>query len=125
MKTPDQIQEYIDALVRQGIGAYTAAPPLYRWFWRKRINITPPFNQSFLNDFVFSALWLFATMAISFTLLVMLVNWVLGFEGWAFVKTVLTQPTFYPVIFGTGLLFGLTMAGYVKYRSKNLKIPKW
>ncbi len=53
MKTAQEIQDYIDALVRQGIKARDAVPALYRWCWRIGINIAPPFMQSFLAQGLF------------------------------------------------------------------------
>ena len=121
MKTQDQIQKYIDALVRQGVGAYTAAPPLYRWLWRMRINSTPPFNQTFFQNFIGTAL----SFVIGMILVFMLLNWVFGSGDMSVLVTVLTKPTFSLGIFGGGLISGLFIASLVKYRSKNLKIPKW
>lgn len=68
MKTPDHIQEYIDALVRQGVKARDAAPPLYRWLWRMGINIAPPFNQTFFQHFIVTGLFWGGFMAIGMTL---------------------------------------------------------
>jgi hypothetical protein len=89
------------------------------------INISPPLNQSFLENCIFSWLWWSGWMAIYFTLLLVLITWFFELGGWTFIKIIMAQPTFYPGIFVAGVAFGLIMAGYTKYCSKNLKIPKW
>lgn len=122
MKTQDQIQEYVDALIRQGVKAYSAAPPVYRVLWRMGISITPPYSQALIINFLFFALALFFIVSIILTIFTFLF-W--GFTNWSRILPILTKPTFYPGILGGGLIFGLIMASYVKYRGRNVKVPKW
>ena len=125
MNTPKQIQEYIDALVRQGVKARDAAPPLYRWLWRKGINIAPPFNQTFFHHFIVTGLFWGGFMAIGMTLLFMLLHWVFGSGDSSILVAALSQPTFYPAIFAGGLVFGMITAGIVKRRGHSLQRPTW
>lgn len=125
MKTPDQIQEYLDVLARQGVKPRDAAPPLYRWLWRKGINIAPPFSQTFIRHFIVITSFWVGFMAIVGTLLFMLLNQIFGTGGWIFIKSYLIQSPFYPAIGWGGIFLGLITAGYVKYRSKSLTIPPW
>ncbi len=112
MKTKDEVKAYIEKLYQQGVGRYTAAPPLYRLLWRMGLNIPPPFCQSFrMNVLVFGIL---------FTIFYPIIMWMMNnlFTSWG------TSVTVFQTVF-TGVVFGLGMAGWIRWKSKKLDIPKW
>ncbi len=118
MKTQEEIMQYVDQLVAQGVGAYTAAPPINRLLWRWGFNITPPLNQTFLKNawffgFGFSALIVIFVIPVS------------CFFDWQIVWLVLHEVTVWSGVFAGGAIFGTLLAGFNWYRARSLNVPKW
>ncbi len=96
-----------------GVSPYTAAPPLYRFLWHVGINIPPPIFGSFLPTAIFMGTF----FAVGWGAVMWLLLW--SHEpSMSLDSAAITAAT-------AGLLFGLIMAGYYAYKSKQLNLPPW
>ena len=109
-------REKIEAAVRdlrdRGVGAFTAAPPMFRWLWRFGVNLPPPFFLSFGRAF--------AIFGGGFAVLWPAVNWLIR-GGQLPGPPALEAAT----ALVAGALFGLLMAGYFRLRARRLRLPDW
>ena len=96
-----------------GLSPYTAAPPIYRLLWLLGINIAPPIFGSFLP----SAFFMGAFFAIGWGTIMWLMLW--SHEP----NMSLASAAITSIV--AGLLFGLIMAGYFAYKSRQLNLPPW
>jgi len=102
----------LEILAGTGMWRSNYAPPLYRLFWRMGINLRPlPFNSFGVNALLtggYFALFWGVTMWFS--------SW--QSRGYHPLTSLI-------VALGAGLLFGLSMAAYYKWRLKTKKLPDW
>lgn len=112
MTHQEKIDHLIAAMRRKGISPFTAAPPIYRLFWRIGINVPPPFFQSFFS--------LFLIMGVGFG-----VGWGVLMRLAALLLPILRLSYLGSSTVFAGLLFGCAMAAYFKRESKRLKLPPW
>src|SRR5262245_3833263 len=109
MTHKEKIDHFIGDMRRRGVGVWTAVPPAYRLALLLGISIRPPFFQSFATITVMVG----SGWAIGFALIMHLLRWVP--QGLPlFVEFVAYAMA--------GLLFGVTMAGYYKWRAKRFNL---
>ncbi len=79
MKDESRILAYMENLEQQGIDRQDAVPPLYKYFWRLGVNISPPLNQSTRMIILTHIIFFLITMPI----LMFIFNWTgfASFEG--------------------------------------------
>ena len=112
MRTENEIKDYIEKLHQQGVGRYTAAPPLNRLLWKIGLNVPPPLSRGFwLNFFITGTLF-----AIFYPLVVWMIKNL--FKPWD------SSVTVFEAVF-IGVLFGSFFAGWNRWKSKKLDIPEW
>jgi hypothetical protein len=111
-KSKEDIQSYIEQLQKQGVKANTSAPPLFRLMWSLGVGVRPPLNQSFLMNTLFMGLY--------FGIFWGLFMWLFQWRKWHL-------SAFSAVMFaaGAGLLFGVTMATYYRWKSRRVNVPTW
>ncbi|HKI31671.1 MAG TPA: DUF6404 family protein [Gemmataceae bacterium] len=115
-----KVDHLIEDLGKRGIGAYTVAPPLFRLLWALGLKVPPPFflgffALTFLMGGMFSVLWGAAMWG--------------GFL-WLFERQPQQEPIEVHAVFvlasaAAGLLFGLCMAAYCRWKAKRLVLPPW
>jgi membrane associated rhomboid family serine protease len=113
MTHSEKLQKMYAHLPALGITPYTAAPPLYRLLWSLGIEIPPPIFSPFLMTA--------ALMGVFFA-----IGWgsIMWFISWSRDPDFsVTSAAVAAVV--AGLLFGLIMASYLKYKSKQLNLPPW
>ena len=98
-----------DELRSQRIRPYTFAPPLYRLAWMLGLYIRPPLYQSFASVAV--------VMGTGFSIGWGLFSWFLFWQGERTVSAALVSSLF------AGVFFGLTMAGYYRWKAGRLQLP--
>jgi hypothetical protein len=112
MNHQEKVDYLLNDLAQRGVGKYTTAPPLYRLLWKLGIDVPPPH---------FAGFWPLAiTMGVFFA-----VFW--GIFMWFFLwRSEGTPPA---VAVGSsliaGVLFGLIMAAYYRWRASKLALPRW
>lgn len=108
-----KLQKMYAHLPALGISPYTAAPPIYRMLWHVGIEIPPPIFGSFVPTAVFTG----ALFAIGWAAAM----WLL--PGAQEPETTLASAATTAGV--AGVMFGLIMAGYYSWKSKQLKLPPW
>lgn len=100
-------------LASRGVKKNAAAPPFFRLLWKLGLEVPPPLFLSFAQNASFLG-GLFA------------VGWGLWMWAWLYfcMKPVKPIPLFLMSFFA-GLIFGLAMAGWVKWQNRKLKLPLW
>ncbi|WP_436045994.1 DUF6404 family protein [Pseudoxanthomonas sp. LjRoot143] len=107
-----RLQQALAFIESKGVRRSTAAPPLYRLFWRMGLKVPPPLMASFPSI----ALLMGGFFGLFWGLLMWLLMW--GRTGM-------------PVAFGAsiallaGALFGLLMAAVLRSQARNKQIPAW
>lgn len=94
----------------QRVSQYTSAPPVYRLCWMLGLRIRPPLYQSFASLTFFQGSWL----GVLWGLLMWFSLW--RNQGWRVTEAIITS------VFA-GLLFGLAMATYYRWKASRLKLP--
>ena len=109
-------REKIEAAVRdlrgRGVGAFTAAPPIFRWLWRLGVGVPPPLFIPFGKSAI--------ALGVAFAVLWPAVGWLL--RGGQFLDSLPVEAA--TALLG-GTLFGISMAGYYRYRARRLRLPAW
>ena len=106
-----KVAHLLEDLKQRGIGPFTAAPPLYRLLWWMGIE-TPPHFASFGS--------IALVMGLFFGVFWGLIMWFLGWRA-----------NDVPIAFAlamsavAGVLFGVTMAAYFRWRASKLALPAW
>ena len=111
-KSKEDIQRYIEELEKQGIKANTSAPPLFRLMWSFGVNVRPPLNQSFLINTLL--------MGVYFGIFWGVFMWLFQWRKW--------QLSVFSAIMSSvaaGLLFGISMSFYYRWKSQRVKVPVW
>lgn len=113
MTHKEKLKKMYEHLPALGISPYTAAPPLYRFLWFLGIEVAPP---------IFSSFWPIALFMGTF----FACGWgmLMWFMLWS-KDTNLSPIAAFSVSLLAGILFGLTMAAYLRYKAKKHNIPLW
>jgi Family of unknown function (DUF6404) len=109
----EKVERLITDLGGRGVGRSEVAPPLFRLLWRLGIEVPPPLFMGFLPiTLIFSPLFG--------------LGWgvTVGLVTWARVGAV-DMEWLVPFSIGTGLLFGLAMAGYFRWKADKMRLPPW
>lgn len=108
----EEVDRFIAEMQGRGVGASTAAPPLFRLLWARGFQIPPPL---FLG-FVPLALGTGGFFAVAW-----------GVVMWLLVWRVTNLPVGMAIIISlfAGLLFGISMAGYFRWKAARLGISSW
>ena len=110
MTHEEKVAYLLKDLGQKGIGQYTIAPPIYRLLWRLGIEVSPPHFASF---------WVLAApMGAGFAIVWGLFMWLTLWQQRSPGLTVATAVL-------AGLLFGVTMAAYYRWRARKLALPRW
>jgi Family of unknown function (DUF6404) len=113
MTHSEKLQKLLEHAPKLGISPYTAAPPLYRLLWRLGIEIPPPLFAAFLpNAFLMGGFF-----TCSWGLFMCLFIWAGDGKVSAFFAL---QASLF-----AGLMFGITMALYLRYKARQLNLPPW
>ncbi len=111
MTHDEKVAFLLKELGQKGISQYTTAPPLYRLLWRLGIKVKPPFFVSF---------WFLAvTMGGYFGVFWGIFMWFVFWQQRLPVSVALESAVF------AGVLFGLSMAAYYRWRAGKLGLPRW
>jgi hypothetical protein len=125
MKSCDPVQRFIIAMTHQekvdqliadlgqkGMNPYAVAPPLFRLLWALGLRVRPPLFMGFLSLTLLAGVFFGASCG--------LLMWLMPL-----------RPRKLPVEVGAatsliaGLLFGLSMATYYRWKFKRLRLPPW
>jgi hypothetical protein len=107
-----RLQQALMFIESKGVRRSTAAPPLYRLFWRMGLKVPPPLMAGF---------WAIALlMGGFFGLFWGVVMWLLmwGRNGMPLAFAALLALV-------AGVLFGLLMAAVLRSQARNKQIPAW
>ncbi len=127
----EKVDRFIEDMRERGVGTSSAAPPLFRLLWALGLEIPPPLFLGFLPlalaaGAFFGFFWgLF--MAAFFLI------WLVVGEGvlWGHAAIDLVWKGLFGLgvlaggAFVAGLLFGLTMATYMRWKAARLALPSW
>jgi hypothetical protein len=127
----EKVNCLIEDLRERGVGASTVAPPLFRLLWALGLEVPPPLLMGFvpltlLMGFLFGFFWgLF--MALFFLVWQFLGD---GFGQALAWERIVAKGLFVVIVVApcaalAGLLFGLTMAVYMRWKSAQLGLPSW
>ena len=93
---------------QQGVGGWTAAPPLVRLLWRLKLDVPPPLY------------WSFAANALTLGLMLGLLFWLFTFlirdGGWG--RGLITTSI-------AAVFFGWGMASYTRKLARRLRLSPW
>jgi hypothetical protein len=107
-----KVERLVADLRKQGVSPYTVAPPVFRLLWALGWNVPPPFFLGFLT--------LTLLMGAFFGIFWGVFMWLLQWQAW---QMPLERAGL--VSAGAGLLFGLGMAGYYRWKAARLRLPPW
>jgi hypothetical protein len=111
-------RQKVDALIadlgKRGVGPSTVAPPFFRLLWALGLNLPPPLFMGFLSLALFTGIF-FGVFLGAFMWASM---WLLQRQVWQPVELAIASV-------GAGLLFGLSMAGYIRWKASRLQLPPW
>jgi hypothetical protein len=110
MNQREKIGAAVAYLKTRKIPAGTAAPPLYRLFWAMGLHVPPPHFQSFLGVAFLLGTFFGLLMGVVFAFMTAADDLLLAAAGTGLVS---------------GVLFGLTMAGYFRWSAAKLGLPAW
>jgi membrane associated rhomboid family serine protease len=126
-----KVDHLIEELRSRGLGASTVAPPLFRLLWALGLETPPPLFWRFipltlLMGVFFGFFWgLFMALAFLIWLVLGEGLW-LGHGGGPLLSRGIFGLT---VVAGgaavAGLLFGLVMAAYSRWKAAQLRLPSW
>jgi uncharacterized membrane-anchored protein YitT (DUF2179 family) len=108
----EKVARLVQELTQKGVNQYSTAPPLFRFLWATGLEIPPPFFIRFVPLMLF--------MAVSFGIFAGLFMWLL--TRWTF--NIPTESLIVVAAAG-GLLFGLFMAAYSRWKARRLGLPTW
>src|SRR5260370_25773652 len=106
----EKVDRLIADLGKQGMNAYTVAPPIFRLLWKMGIHVPPPlflgfFSLALLNGSYFGPLW-GACMRL------------LIWRDMPLVQVATSSAI-------AGIFFGLGMAAYYRWKAARLHLPRW
>lgn len=107
-----KVDRLIVEMKQKGLSPFTVAPPLFRLFWKLGWNVKPPLFMSFVSmtlmmGIIFGVLW--------------------GVIMWLFPLHALSGSLYVAVGIpaAAGLMFGVIMAAYFRWKAKKLGLPRW
>jgi hypothetical protein len=109
----EKIDHLIEELRKRRVNPYAVAPPAFRLLWAIGLKVPPPFFLGFFS-LAFSMGILFA------------VSW--GILMWLFLwRRAQNVPTEVFIITSiiAGVVFGISMAFYYRWKAKKLNLPSW
>lgn len=112
MNTREQIDAAVRTLRERGVGALTAAPPMFQALWRVGMLLPPPLFMSFAR--------LAVVAGFAFAVLFAALAWLL--RGGTFREGFTLEAASAAL---AGVLFCVIMAGYFRYRAQRLGLPSW
>ena len=112
MEQREKLDAAIDELQNLGVGAFTAAPPLFRLLWRVGVSVPPPLFLPFGR----LALGFGAFFAVGWLPL----QWLI--RGGQLLDRLVVEVTISIVV---GAAFGIILAAYYRYRARSLRLPSW
>ena len=107
-----KVERLIAELRKQGMSPYTVAPPLFRLLWALGLDVPPPFFLGFGT--------LTLLMGAFFGIFWGAFMWLLQWRAWHIPLELAIVASA-----GIGLLFGLSMAGYYRWKAARLRLPPW
>jgi hypothetical protein len=112
MTHEEKIAYLLNDLGQKRVNKYTIAPPLYRLLWRLGIKVLPPHFAGFWSLTLFMG----AFFAVGWGILM----WLMAWHGER-----MPAKAAVGVAAIAGFLFGLAMAGYYRWHSRQLTLPPW
>ena len=107
-----RLQQALVFIESRGVRRSTAAPPLYRLFWRVGLKVPPPLMAGFWAI----ALLMGGFFGLFWGLLMWLLMWGRNSMPLAFAAALALV---------AGTLFGLLMAAVLRLQARNKQIPVW
>ena len=107
-----RLQQALAFIESKGVRRSTAAPPLYRLFWRMGLKVPPPLMTGFWGV----ALLMGGFFGVFWGLVMWLLMW--GRNGMPLALAALLALV-------AGVLFGLLMAAVLRSQARNKQIPVW
>ena len=108
----EKVTFMIADLQERGVGKRTSAPPVFRLLWKMGWQVTPPLFQPFGSLFVGFG----SSFAIGWGTLMWFGLW----RRQGIPVTVVAGGSL-----AAGILFGLAMAGFMRWKAKKLGLPSW
>ena len=112
MTHQEKVDHLIAELGKEGMSPYTVAPPLFRLLWALGLRVPPPLFLGFLTVALFAGFF--------FGLFWGAFMWLIQWRWW---KAPVELAAFASVL--AGLLFGVSMAAYYRWKARQLKLPRW
>ncbi|MEN1930190.1 DUF6404 family protein [Luteimonas sp. MJ250] len=112
MKHHEKLEEMYRHMAMLGVPKNTAAPPLWRLFWRFGVEVPPPL----FTPFIPGALAMSAFFSLFWGLLMWAVLW--ARQGMPISLMAASA-------LAAGALFGLIMAAYFRHLARKHKLPSW
>ncbi|HEV3146727.1 MAG TPA: DUF6404 family protein [Gemmataceae bacterium] len=107
-----KVERLIADLRKQGVNPSIVAPQLFRFMWALGLKVPPPL---FLGFFTITLL-----MGAFFGILWGAAMWLIQWWAWNATPDTAILPAA-----AAGLLFGLAMAAYYRWKANRLKLPRW
>jgi membrane associated rhomboid family serine protease len=117
MSHRQKVEHLITELGQQGVGAYTAAPPLFRLFWALGLKVPPPLFLGFGK----LTLLMGASFGVLWGVLWGVLMWLWVWQGE--IPAVIAVPLIVIAAVLAGLIFGVVMAGLIRRKAAQLGIP--
>lgn len=108
----EKVDHLIAELGEQGMNPYTVAPPMFRLLWALGLRVRPPLFMGFFTIALFGGFF--------FGFFWGLFMWLIQWSWW---KAPVELAVFASA--AAGLLFGVTMAAYYRWKARRLRLPKW
>ena len=107
-----RLRQALAFIASKGVRPSTAAPPLYRLFWKMGLKVPPPLMAGFFSI----ALLMGGFFGVFWGLLMWLLMW--GRTGMPMAAAAVLALL-------AGALFGLLMAAVLRWQARNKQIPAW
>jgi Family of unknown function (DUF6404) len=112
MTHAEKVSKVISELRARDIGKMTIAPPAFQLAWKLGLKIPPPLFLGFFT----TALMMGTFFGVFWGLFMWLAFWKQqGMSG----ELVLSASA------AAGILFGFAMAGYLRWKARQLGLPRW
>ena len=112
MTHQEKVDHLIAELGKEGMSSYTVAPPLFRLLWALGLRVPPPLFLGFFTVALFAGFF--------FGLFWGAFMWLIQWRWW---KAPVELAVFASVL--AGLLFGVSMGAYYRWKARQLKLPRW
>ena len=107
-----KVERLIADLGKKGVSPYTVAPPIFRLLWALGLEVPPPFFLGFLT--------LTLVAGVFFGIFWGAFMWLLQWQAWQMPLGAAAL-----VAASAGLVFGLSMAAYYRWKASRLRLPPW